>query len=129
MSLWNEVHGIIHWFWTIDVCYSLILNTAKDKMPWNHCVTNLPEIDIYTTIIPGRVVYTTRGGFRGGHTRRAPLFFAAIGCLTLRECPRQKECSKLCEFTLKITISLRFWGSTSPSDTPCPHRCQCSVSP
>ena len=66
----------------------------------------------------------------GGRTRRVPpLFFAEIGRLTLCECPTHKECTKLCELTLKITIFLRFWGATSPSDTPCPHRRRHSISP
>ena len=61
----------------------------------------------------------TRGGFRGGRTRRAPpLFFAKIRHLTLCGCPRQKECTKLCELTLKIATFLHFWGGISPSDTP-----------
>ena len=60
-----------------------------------------------------------RGGFRGGHIRHAPpLFFAEIRRLTLCGCPRQKECTKSCKLTLKIAIFLRFWGGTSPSDTP-----------
>ena len=63
----------------------------------------------------------SRGGFRGGRTRRAPpLFFAEIGLLTLCGHPRQKECTKSCKLTLKITIFLCFWGGTSPSDTPVP---------
>ena len=70
---------------------------------------------------------TYRGRFRGGRTRRTPpLFFAAIGCLTLCGHPRQKGCTKSCKLTLKITIFLCFWGGT---DTPCPHRHQRSVSP
>ena len=73
----------------------------------------------------------TRGGFRGGGCTRCvpPQFFAEIGHLTLCGRPRQKECTKSCKFMLKISIFLRFWGGTSPSDTPCPHRCQSSVSP
>ena len=34
--------------------------------------------------------------------------------------PWQKESTKSCKLTLKITIFLRFWGGTSHSDTPSP---------
>ena len=41
------------------------------------------------------------------------ILFAEMGCLILCGCPRQKECTKSCELTLKITIFLHFWGGTS----------------
>ena len=44
----------------------------------------------------------------GVHPVHVPLYiFAEIGRLTLCGRTRQKECTKLCELTLKITIFLR----------------------
>ena len=67
-----------------------------------------------------------RGGFRGGCTQHAPpLFFAEIGHLTLCGCPsRQKECTKLCELTLKLTIFSYFYPlprGAHPPQTPLVH--------
>ena len=47
----------------------------------------------------------------GGAPSTRPLyFFAEIGPLTLCGRPRQKECTKSCKLTSKITIFLRFWA-------------------
>ena len=64
-----------------------------------------------------------RGGFRGGRSRCAPplfFFFAEIGRLILCGHPRQKECTKSYELTLKITIFLCFWEGISPQIPPVP---------
>ena len=59
-----------------------------------------------------------RGRFGGGRTQHEPpLFLAEIGCLTLCGHPRQKECTKSCELTLKITIFSASEGA-HPRQTP-----------
>ena len=52
-----------------------------------------------------------------GRTRRAPSIFCRDRAPDFVR-PRQKECTKSCELTLKITIFLRFWGVTPPQTTP-----------
>ena len=72
-----------------------------------------------------------RSGFRWGCKRHILLFyffFAEIvwmfGCLRQNELMHQ-----IVPIDFESYIFLHFWGGISPSDTPCPHKCQSSVSP
>ena len=66
-------------------------------------VTPLQLRDLKWPLNPG-----VRGGGTGG--TRPLYFFAEIRRLTLCGHPRQKECTKSCELTLKITIFLASEG-------------------
>ena len=63
-------------------------------------------------------------GKRGAIQVRDTSFFVKIRRLSLCGRLMQKECTKSCESTSKITFLYNFWGGTSPSDTSCPHRCR-----
>ena len=90
----------------LKLCWCFLLAHIRISCPgtqpweekWHH----------YSNWFTPFVTDVSSGGFRGGRRRRAPPpFFAEIEGLTLCRCLRQKECTKLCELTLKITFFLR----------------------